>query len=97
MQKIKGAHSFFLVFLVLVFFPLASSARDLSKLKGSINDEVIRLLRTLPPDESYPDATVIVVLDEKVDKVRADGSRRSTPHEVFKVIKEDTRRSRSMK
>ncbi|MBW2038134.1 MAG: DUF3857 domain-containing protein [Deltaproteobacteria bacterium] len=53
-----------------------------------IDDEVIHLLEILPPDEFYPDASVIVVLDEKVDEVLAQRTCRSTLHTVFKVIKE---------
>lgn len=77
---------FFLSF-ILISLPLPSQALDFSQLKGTIDDEVIHLLETLPSDESYPDASVIVVLDEKVDEVQADGTCRSTLHEVFKVIK----------
>ena len=72
---------------VLTVIPLSSHAFNPSKLKGTIDDEVIDLLKDLPPDASYPDASVIVVLDEKVDEVQAN--RRSTLHEVFKVLTDE--------
>jgi transglutaminase-like putative cysteine protease len=89
MKKTGNIVSLFVLFCVLTSLPLSALALNPSKLKGTIDDEVIHLLENLPPDEAYPDASVIVVLDEKVDEVQADGSRRSTLHEVFKVIKEE--------
>jgi hypothetical protein len=89
MKKTGNIVSLFVLFCVLTCLPLSALALNPSKLTGTIDDEAIHLLETLPPDEAYPDASVIVVLDEKVDEVQADGSRRSTLHEVFKVIKEE--------
>jgi transglutaminase-like putative cysteine protease len=77
------------LFCVLICLPLSALAFNPSKLKGTIDDEVIHLLEDLPPDETYPDASVIMILDEKVDEVQADGTSRSTLHEVFKVLKEE--------
>lgn len=78
----------FWVSFILILLPLPSSAFDLSKLRGTVDDEVIHLLKALPPDESYADASVIVILDEKADEVRPNRSCRSTLHAVFKVVKE---------
>jgi hypothetical protein len=88
MKKTGTIVSLLVLACMLSLLPLPSVALDLSQLKGAIDDEVFHLLETLPPDDAYPDATVIVVLDEKVDEVQADGTCRSTLHEVFKVIKE---------
>jgi len=89
MKKTGNIVSCFVLFCVLTVLPLSSLALNPSQLTGTIDDEVIYLLETLPPDEAFPDASVIVVLDEKVDEVQADGTRRSTLHEVFKVITEE--------
>jgi transglutaminase-like putative cysteine protease len=89
MKKTGTIAAFFLLSLVLCLLPLPAAALDPSLLTGTIDDEVIHLLETLPPDDAYPDASVIAVLDEKVDEVQADGTCRSTLHEVFKIIKEE--------
>ena len=88
MQKLKNLFSFFIISLIFIFFPFHSSALDLSRLKGIIDNTVIRILKTLPPKEFYSDASVIVVLDEKIDEIRTNRSRRSTLHNIFKVINE---------
>jgi transglutaminase-like putative cysteine protease len=89
MKKTGNIVFCFVLFCVLTSLPLSALAFNPSKLKGTIDDEVIHLMEYLPPDETYPDASVIVVLDEKVDEVQADGTSRSTLHEVFKVLKEE--------
>jgi hypothetical protein len=88
MQKIKNPFFFFVLSLILILFPLHSSALDLSKVKGIIDNNVIRLLKTLPSEEFYSDASVIVILDEKIDEIRTNRSSRSTMHTIFKVINE---------
>ena len=89
MKKPGTIASCLVLFCVVTILPLTSHAFNPSKLKGTIDEEVIHLLKDLPPDESYPDASVIVVLDEKVDDVQANGTRRSTLHEVFKVLTDE--------
>lgn len=89
MKKPGNIASCLVLFCVLTILPLSSHAFNPSKLKGTINEEVIHLLKDLPPDESYPDASVIVVLDEKVDEVQATGTHRSILHEVFKVLTDE--------
>jgi hypothetical protein len=87
-MKKTGTIVVFFLLLILPLLPLPCVALDTSQLTGTIDDEVIHLLETLPPDDAYPDASVIVVLDEKVDEVRADGTCHTTLHEVFRVLKE---------
>jgi transglutaminase-like putative cysteine protease len=91
MKKTGNIASCFVLLCVLTVLPLSAIAFNLSQLTGTIDDEVIYLLENLPPNEAYPDASVIAILDEKVDEVQADGSRRSTLHEVFKVLTDEGR------
>ena len=91
MKNARRTYLFFLLSFILILLPLSTSALDLTKLRGTVDDEVIQLIKALPPDESYTDTSIVVVLDEKVDEVRPNRTWKSTLHAVFKVIREGGR------
>ncbi len=67
---------------------LSSCALPLFTPQRPIDDELTRLIQQAPPAESYPDADIIVLLDEVVEEVFTDGRSRATIHEAFKIVTE---------
>lgn len=86
---LKTKITFFMLAVFLIPLLLFSSC-SLNHLRPGdpINDEVSNLIRNLPPAESYPDADILVILDERIVEAFEDGRSTKTSRMVFKVMKE---------
>jgi len=58
------------------------------KLVEPSEDEVTQFLCSAPSIESYPDAGIINILNEKIEEVFENGRSKETFHTVFKIINE---------
>ncbi len=79
---------FSLTFLLILPLLFSSCTKIHLGLGGPIAEEVATLIRNLPPAESYPDANILVILDEGIVEAFEDGRSIRTSRMVFKVMKE---------
>jgi len=77
-----------LLLCFLILFILTSCTIDLLATKRGLDPEVSKLLQTIPPTESYPDADTITLLDEAIQEVFSDGRCHTTAHVVFQIVSE---------
>lgn len=77
-----------LTFLLIPALLVPSCAPNPSIRGGPIDDELTRLIRNIPSEQSYPDADVIYILREKTEEVFENGRTKETLHTVFKVLNE---------
>ena len=73
---------------LLVISILASCTIDLVKTKRELDPEVSKLIQAVPLSGSYPDASIIYLLDEGIEEVFSDGRCSNTYHMVFKIVSE---------
>ncbi len=73
--------------LTFVFLALSCTPGHL-KHEVTIDDEITQLIRNVPSAESYPDASIINILDEDIVEVFDDGRCKETLHVVFKILKD---------
>lgn len=86
-SRFRGKPTAFLLCLLIIFI-LTSCSIDLLTSERGLDPEVSKLLQTIPPAESYPDADIITLLDEAIEEVFNDGRSQCTVHSVFKIISE---------
>lgn len=82
----KIASSLLLVLLILPF--LLSCTLNNLKHEAPLDDEVSRLLRNLKSADSYPDADVVYILEEKTVEVFEDARCKVTFNVIYKIINE---------
>jgi hypothetical protein len=73
---------------LLILSILTSCTIDLLATKRGLDPEVSKLLQTIPPTASYPDAEIITLLDEAIEEIFSDGRCNSTAHMVFQIVSE---------
>ena len=76
--------TFFLLNLLIVFVSVSCT----STYSGKLDAEVSKLLEITPPSESYPDADIVFLLEERIEEVFDDGKFISTVHNIFKIVSE---------
>jgi hypothetical protein len=80
--------SFSTLSLVSVLILFTASCSHVLKHGEPIENGVRELIHNAPPGESYPDAGIIYILQEKTEEALEDGTRKHTLHKVFKIINE---------
>jgi hypothetical protein len=86
--KNRKQHLLIISLLSILFFSLSSCTTHLFKHDDSIDDEVSQLIKYAPSAQLYPDADIIVLLDEMVEEISEDGRCETSVHKVFKIITE---------
>ena len=84
----RKQHFLIITLLSILLFFLSSCTPHLFKHEEPIDDEIAQLIKRAPPAQSYPDADIIVLLDEVVKTVSEDGRYELSVHKVFKIITE---------
>ena len=88
-ERYKGMKkTIYPVFLLIISTVLASCCLNQSIQRDPSEYEMVALISSVPPVESFPDASIIYVLREKIEEVFEGGKNRETIHVVFKVISE---------
>lgn len=76
-----------LAFLFVLSLPWSCTLGHL-RYPSAIDPEVTQLIRNVPGKESYPDASIVNILDEEIIEISEDGRCRETDHVVFKILQD---------